>query len=668
MVRRIAALVTALAIIFVMCGFAEGDPGAIPAPAAENPADTAPESPAEPTEEPPAETTPEPPAKPTEEPSAEATPEPPTEPTEEPPADITPEPPTEPTGEPPVETAPAPTEEPPARETPAPTLEPEAWTESADGDVIEGTLDELVKQAREGDKIYMLSEKPVCVTDVPMEDMERLDILPDPEKFPGDRYVCRISDTAPAMAAALDISGEYILYVWVEKLPNATAEPTEKPTPVPELEIRVETQNYCPGKWSNETPVFTLSGIPEDSGRYAYAVIAYDERFIILSGNTYTAKDEGEYDLRFVILDGIGDVAAKSAKYTVQLDLTAPNGIYVQMKEGSNKKYEVSAEDALSGISEYSNDGGETWKAPNENGTAYFKGASGDVVPAGMILAKDGAGNIAAYEADFYLPGDDYGGGGGGGGGIGDGGSGTPPHAPPAEQTDLNPYNALELTLPEGPVSALTLGGVELPFTLALDSAADYEIPAGYQAMFTAKLAKWGPADAEAEAMDGEAGNADEEYDTLIISAEDDPAIIGEYAYTFAFNGVVYRMLQNSGIDYLVLQTKDGVAAISTAGFTAGTEYTRMKAEGVSTKKMDYSVLLAGDGLDETPVEMAMELSVDSETGVETYALVDEASCADGTMYYYDVQIGSIDMMQTPFGAWIMDGTAMDDMATDGEI
>ena len=38
-----------------------------------------------------------------------------------------------------------------------------------------------------------------------------------------------------------------------------------------------------------------LSGIPEGARGSNYADVAYDERFIILSGHTYTSRDEAEY-------------------------------------------------------------------------------------------------------------------------------------------------------------------------------------------------------------------------------------------------------------------------------------------------------------------------------------------------------------------------------------
>ncbi|MFR2150256.1 MAG: hypothetical protein ACLS7Z_06855 [Christensenellales bacterium] len=53
--------------------------------------------------------------------------------------------------------------------------------------------------------------------------------------------------------------------------------------------------DYEPGVWKNSPPMFTLSGIPEDSTEYVYGVFICDERLILLSdgNNMYAPKREG---------------------------------------------------------------------------------------------------------------------------------------------------------------------------------------------------------------------------------------------------------------------------------------------------------------------------------------------------------------------------------------
>lgn len=522
---------------------------------------------------------------------------------------------------------------------PTPNPDDEAWTMLDDSTLASGLLKDVLDQCAPGATVYIQSDAVVFAMDYTAEMVEEVAFLPDPVKFEADKFRVVLSDAPPEGMAVQDEEHDY-LYAWVEEIVLPTAEPAPKPTPEsPEMEIRVEAEGYVPGAWSNVAPVFTLSGIPADDERHAYAVIAYDERFIILSGNTFTAKDEGTYELRFVILDGIGDVVAKSAKYTLQLDFTPPAYVSASMVENSYKKYDLYSEDARSGIAGYSNDGGVTWVAPNESGAARFKGAPGDVIAMGMLLAMDGAGNVAAYMNDFYLPVKSSGGGGGGGGG-GSGNDSDYSHSPAGDPVDLNPYNALPLTLSDQPMAELTMGDTLLPLEVRLLSAEGFDIPVDYQATFTAALAVWGGAPDEDE---------DAEPDTLVLTVTDDPKIEGVYAYAFSFNGLVYRMLQNSGIDYLMFRVGDDVAAFSTAGFTAGTEYARLKEDGVSTKEFDYEAVLEGDKAAPEAFRMLLSVTV-NDGGVERYYDVSQEE--GGTMYCYDVQVGPAEMMDVPFGAW----------------
>lgn len=527
---------------------------------------------------------------------------------------------------------------------PTPNPDGEAWTTPDGATLVSGLLKDVLDQCVPGAIVYIQSDKSVFAMDYTADLVKDFQFLPDPVKFEQDKFVVVLSDTAPEGVTRPDDGHDY-LFAWVEEIlaPTPTATPADPPTKEPEeMEIRVEAEGYVPGAWSNVAPAFTLSGIPAEDERHVYAVIAYDERFIILSGDTFTATDEGAYVLRFVILDGIGDVVAKSAKYDLMLDFTPPAYVSASMVENSYKKYDLYAEDARSGIAAYSNDGGETWVEPGETGAARFKGVSGDIIPMGMLLAMDGAGNVAAYMNDFYLPvKSSGGGGGGGGGGSGDGSSYS--HSPSGEAVDLNPYNALEMTLPEEPMTELTMGETLLPLDVRLEDADGFDIPMDYEATFTAELAVWG----------GDAGGADEEAepepDTLVLTVTDDPAIEGGYAYAFSFNGIVYRMLQNSGIDYLVLRVGDDVTAFSTAGFTAGTEYTRLKSGGVSTKEFNYEAVLEGDKAAPDQFRMLLSLAVNDEGEEKRYDVTGEEG---GEMYYYDVQTGPAQMMDVPFGAW----------------
>ncbi len=296
----------------------------------------------------------------------------------------------------------------------------------------------------------------------------------------------------------------------------------------------------------------------------------------------------------------------------------------------------------------YSADGGVTWVSPNEEGLAAFSAAKSATIPAGQIQARDAAGNIAILEEEFMLPQKEPGGGGGGGGGDGEK---KPTHAPIGENLDLNPYNALDLELSAQPQTELTMGETVLPMTLSLVEAKDFTPDTDYQPTFLPSLDRWNAAaDETADASDAQ--TPARAPDTLLLTVSDDAQITGEYAYAFTFNGIVYRMLQNSGVDYVMLRVGDHCVAFSTAGFTAGTEYTRLKAAGVSTKKFEYVVTLRGNKADDADFQVEMRLSVDTDEEVLEYPLTEDTM---QEMYYYDVQIGAPEMMRQAFGAYAPD-------------
>ena len=546
----------------------------------------------------------------------------------------------------------------------------EAWMADPEDptQIIAGKLEDLLKDfdANTEAVIYIRSGEVLRVKDKTPNDVVKTTFLPDETVFEKDKFIVRVSEYDPALPAPLNGEGtgealeatpapEVWLYIWVEEKPlEPTPSPTPKPGPI-EMDIFVAAEAYVPNAWSCEAPTFTLSGMPEDARGYSYAVIAYDERFIILSGNSYTSRDEGEYSLRFAILDPIGDVCALSTRYDIKLDLTPPAYITASILAEGQPQFMLSSEDALSGLDAFSVDGGTTWVPAGEGGTYVHTGRLGEIYRQGMLMARDVAGNIIEYPTDFQIPEPieypSFGGGGGGGGG---GGSGEPSiNHTGDEDVDTTPYGELDLVLPEGPMHGLTIGETPLELTLELDSAEglelDTEVP--YMPMFTAALARWTEdglkpwePDAPEEGED-EAHAALEGPDTLVLTAVIDPAIEGGYAYIWHFNGLVYRLLFNSGVEYLVLQVGNHVAAFPTAGFTAGTAYTDLKAAGVSTRKFNYTIWMSGSTLDAMAGEMAVEATVDDEvypmSGDETQP-----------MYYYGLYYGPTALLDVPFGAW----------------
>lgn len=646
MFRRIAALFMALALLVPAC--------------------LAEEETAAPTELIPTETV-------TAEPVTDQAPELTEEPVFEPTAEPTAEPTTVPTAEP--------TAEPASMTTPHP--ESQAWFIDINGQLVCGDLFLIMPMAHEDTVIYIMADENILMWAMDMNEelTEKMEFVLDPEKYPyEDTHELHVTFEPPEGFVQPDELHEYI-YIWVEKIPEPSVEPfetpviteepevtaapdatdepvttvepdiTAEPTCEPAVTLTVDAADYVPGAWSCLQPVFTLSGIPEDSGRYVYAAIVYDERFVILSGDTYTARDEGVYDIRFAILDGIGDVVAISDIYSVMLDYTAPAYLMVSMVGGSYTDYTVYTEDRLSGVAGYTNDGGLTWIAPGEDGSALFTGKSGDIIAAGNILAMDAAGNITPFAEDFMLP-EKFSGGGGYYGGGGGGGSSGPVHAPVGEEVELNPYNALVMDILAEPMTILKVGETELPLELSFVEADDFIPEEDWLPTFTAEMTTWStfdPGAAVEEETEATEDAAADVFDTLVLTVADEELMQGLVSYRFDFNGIAYRMLFNSGVDYLAFRIGDECVAFRTEGFTAGSEFTRLKAEGVSTKKFDYSLTLTADKAGEFPMEMAFSVSVEDNGELLTFELTDDET---QDMYYYDLQLGGVDMMDVAFGAY----------------
>lgn len=547
-----------------------------------------------------------------------------------------------------------PAEETPVEETPQetektkPAEDSEAWY--WDGDTLtDGALWDILPLSPGNAVIYIRGEENqvFCAPDVTEETLGKRTFLPDPDVYGKDGYEAVVSFEAPEGVTSPEAGRDFV-YVYVKA----------KETPAPqEGELSVTAEDYADGEWSNLPARFALEGIPEGAEGYGYAAIVYGERFVPLSWNVYEATEEGEYEVRFAILDPIGDVAALSEKYLLKLDFTAPETIYPTMEDGSKTRYVVYAEDRLSGATAISADGGETWFEPDENGLCAFEGKKGECIAAGQICAMDAAGNIAVYETDFQLPQSSpgyYNGGGGGGGG----GESGPVHAPAGQKVELNAYNAVELTVEDMPMSVLTLGGQELPLKAELVGE---NLPEGAEARFTAEVTSWGCVPGSRLPEEGtdaakavqrilarsEAGET--KADTLLLRLQDDPALPDQAEYRFDMNGVLFRVLQNSGIDYLAICFGDECVALPTAGFTAGTEYARLKAAGVSTKKMDYALYLNCDRTGARDMELTLDMTVNDGEEETLYSLTDDET---QEMYYYDVQIGTADMMDVIFGTW----------------
>ena len=589
---------------------------------------------------------------PTEEPEATPT----SEPTEEPEATPTPEP----TEDPEATPTPTPTEEPEATPTAMPTEEPEAtpapeeddwkphgeaWAILEDGTKLDGRLQDILNELsgkeREDEEaeVFIRTRDMLVVSGIDEEIFDRVTLSPDEEVFDPEKayYVeWQIQDAAPLGAEDERTLPSIVVYVTREgadkpnigdatpaptEAPTETPAPTEAPTQIPTetpaptgMTLEVTADGYEPGIWTNNPPVFTLSGIPEGSNEYVYGVFVCNERLILLAKDTdfYVPTEEGLTSVRFAILDMMGDVVALSDQYDLMLDLSAPDGPYLSGVDYCDTVCYIEAYDSLSGLSDISYDEGETWEPyiEYEDGLSIV-GEKGDTIEAGTIWVRDIAGNISVNAEEFTFGKRKRTG--------GTGGTGTKPIKHVKETMDYSKanYNALELKFSDEPQTQLVAGETTLNLSLS-EGAGDAAKP------FTAKLAAWQTDE-----------KAQDKPNALVLTAQ-----AGEENSTWRFSGDVYKLLNNSGVDYLVFSTGEYMTALPTAGFTGGTQYGKLKASGVSTRKFEYT-LCQDEALRETTLSVQVE--------GETYLLEEDTA---QPMYRYDVLVGTTDLMKNPYESY----------------
>lgn len=544
----------------------------------------------------------------------------------------------------------------------------QAWTELDDGERTAGTLGEVLSWLEswlgedEEAAVYIRTDNEVTADNVSRNLLERVGFEPDGETFNVDKYeYVVLVDSSDVMTLEAPEGAEEDVRVSIsvqvqrknapaetetpdanvtekptsdpnatEKPtpdpnatespsaePTATPAPTEEPTPAPKPVIEVTAEGYEPGVWKNSAPFFTLSGIPEESDEYVYAVFICDERLILLANgnNAYMPDEEGMTSVRFAILDKMGDVQSLSDQYDMMLDFTPPDGPYLTGDSKNKKICYVEAYDELSGLDAISYDGGETWLSCNdpETDNVTFSGKVGETVDAGSVWTRDFAGNISANDENFTFGKKKS-------TGTGTGtGTGTKPIRHVKETMDYSKanYNALELNVSDAPQTELTVGGTALSLSLTEENE---------PRPFTAELTTWQTA----------AGEEKTAPNALVLTAATDAQ-----TNVWHFGGEAYKLLYNSGVEYLVFASGDYITVIPTEGFTGGTQYGKLKAGGVSTRKFEYT-LIQDEALRETTLSVQVE--------GETY-LLEEST--ESPMYRYNVLVGTKDMMQKPYESYM---------------
>ena len=481
----------------------------------------------------------------------------------------------------------------------------QAWMENPDGSgPVYGTLEGLLALAPTGSTIYLLTGD-IIILSGGASQLSGVQLAADPGVFATSSCAVRVTTQSP-------LDGSAGLFVYVEEVTAGEETAT--------LTLQAACDQVLDGSWLTTAPTFTLSSDVELPQGWTWAVRYDGGAPVTLAGNTFAAQEEGAYTLTFVVLDGAGQVAASTQDVTLRLDTTPP---LVQATAGANLTLTVTASDAVSGIDGLSMDGGASWYPVTEMGEGVwgltFTAAQAYTFAPGTIVARDGAGNLAAYEKEVTLQssqGRPSGGFSSGGGGSSSSTVATT-HAT-SDTTAVVAYDGVELVVADQPMSSLVMGETELELFLRPDESLLARLGEDYQPAFTATLSNW---------ME----DASDTPDTLVLAvSQEDLAQAEDAAFTWDFNGTVYKKLAASGIDYLVLQVGDQVTALSTAGFAAGVRYTMYRAQGLSSEAFDYHVAMTEEG----------ETTLSVTVAGETWPLTEEEG---GEFYYYDVYTGTLE-------------------------
>lgn len=557
-----------------------------------------------------------------------------------------------------------------------PDKDAQGWIESGDGKIY-GDLDELIAQIAKG-KIYIQTEKAVRLKDVDARSLIDIRFLPDPEAFTGAKFTVRATLEDPGKVEDLsaledidfsqykDMEEEQIitLYVWVMRIeeqqpqptvppvvtpsePTAAPDETSKPEPTDRpVAIKVQSQGAVKGEWTNEAPVFTLSGIPENVQGLRYAAIVYDREIIELDGDRYIADIEGVTQLRFAIVDEMGDIVSSSERVTVYVDLTAPENVSAAGSMQKSYALIVTASDAVSGAVGVSVDGGETWEEIQDGEAWGHAFGQETVLEEGMLCVKDAAGNIWTNEESIVLGALEQGGGGGGySGGV---------HKPHSENdtgdTGKTTYTQAALFAEDMPQSELEISGRTITLTASCSDKQDV------QALFSVEFGTWAQEAGEKGGLESlHAGQMSTQDNMLVLSAITPEEMQGPLSYTLHFDGAALRTLYLSGVKTLVLRVGDGVAVFQTAGFTAGTAYTRLKIAGTPSRHFQYAATISElpEGEERTADEInicqsyAFTLKVEMQG--QEWQLV---PAQDEQMYTQKVYCVPADYMNVPQEQW----------------
>ena len=513
-----------------------------------------------------------------------------------------------------------------------------------------GSLASLLREADSGATIYLLTSGVIALSDVTK--LNSVKLAADPSTY-GAEYGVVTSSNSPDGE-----STEGVTYVWLGvdvSDVSAAVENAAKASTITINAVNIGDRVMQDGLWVNGSDAVTFNLTDTLTGNAYNYQVAVDGGALqtfsnggVLSGLSLV---EGKtYVLTFYVTDA--DLAGNEAavSYTVSYDSVAPILI---CKAGTNNTLSFYAGDSISGFYtsgtennvSFAGGASATWTALLEyyvqNVYTYsVQYASSGIIPAGTLAVRDKANNKTVWGQDVTISSGTNSNNTAttGSSGSSSSASRTVSHSA-STYTTVTAYNGVELVVETGAMKTLTIGDQVLDLALTLDGGTQ---PAeGYEPTFTASFTDW-KGGGGAETTD--AVDDDVAVDTLVLTATQEATAAEGNAYSWTFDGSVYKKLAASGIDYLVLTVGDNVTALSTAGFAAGIRYNMYRAAGLASKAFVYTIRMNAnaDGTADTD-----SLQVQVAVNGETYTLSGDQT---SEFYYYDLYNGTKDMLSKPFG------------------
>ncbi|MDD3213176.1 MAG: hypothetical protein PHY64_05860 [Eubacteriales bacterium] len=469
--------------------------------------------------------------------------------------------------------------------------------------------------------------------------------------------LCLLAGVAPLTIAAL---AEEATYVWVGMqlddseydAPDSTTEAT-----ISIDSVKIGDITAADNTWVSGTGAISISitDIVENN-TYTYQISINGSDYVALINKKDSLKkladdmkltltDGSAYNVTFKVVGADSDSNQQTVSYSLMYDNQAP---VLLCKTGEDNTVYLYSVDAASGLSttemNVTLDASVPWPIWEYSLSEFgqnvywcsFTYNSAGIIPEKTLGVKDNVGNIAVWGEPITLTdnSDDGSYDGDYSGGSSGGGTTRTVYYSASTYTTVTPYNGVNLVVETGAMDTLTIGDQALGLSLrrAWGNTPNTDEEA---ASFNASFTDWNGDGTElTDAADG-----DEAVDTLILTASDADAEQtedGGYAYSWTFDGSVYKKLAASGIDYLVLSTGEQATALSTAGFTAGIRYNLYRAAGIASKDFVYTIRMDGD-------DLKVQVSVDGET----YEITNDET---SELYYYDLYNGTMEMLDRPFG------------------